>query len=169
MNVRRILFCGIVVAVIAGSVIFVLRKDRPVEVGTAEVKVAQPQQEPDKPQRKLSGLRSPNMIGYVPIRITKGKRVLSGRPFLKTSTMNKIRLGGLSSKAAKGDMICWSADQKEFRYEYDGKNWRDSQGGLADEIKMEFAKHVLTYERTEDVTTEMIFFGELDMAAAPGR
>ena len=112
-------------------------------------------------------LRMANTVGYVPLRISKGKKTFSGLPFLKESSVNYRTLGDLRGSALKGDVASWDEDQKKHRYEYNGENWRDAQGKLADDVRFDFGKYVLTYERTEDFTTEIIFSGELNVKTAP--
>ena len=81
--------------------------------------------------------------------------------------MNYRTLGDFRHQALRGDVVSWKEGNRELRYEYDGKNWHDPQGNLADDVKFDFGKYVLTYERTEEATTEIMFSGELDVEAAP--
>ena len=175
MNIRKIILCLLVVATIAVvTITCTVKQDPSTKAAPQKPKAAESPRNQSKHHRDADTLaskpplkpKSANHVGYVPLRISKGKKTFSGLPFLKESTMNFRTLGDLRRDAAKGDVASWNDGNKELRYEYDGEHWHDPQGKPADDVRFDFGKYVLTYERTEDVSTEIVFTGELDMEAA---
>ena len=175
MNTRKIFLCAVAIAAVAALAIICIKKQE--QLPRAEQnKPSQSKPLSDMPTsgkksgvplQKRSVLRMANTVGHVPLRISKGKKKFSCLPFLKESSMNYRTLGDFRHQAVRGDVASWKEGNRELRYEYDGENWHDPQGNLADDVKFDFGKYVLTYERTEEATTEIMFSGELDVESAP--
>lgn len=106
---------------------------------------------------KNGGCNSENGVGYVVVKIEKGKRVLTELSAGKQRVLPREKLGEKKTGVLVGDAISWTDNGKDVRYEFNGTVWKTKEGENADEVGIPVGECSITYERVLDKKTELSF------------
>lgn len=119
-----------------------------------------------KPQRSSIGTRdatSDNTVGFVSVKVKKGRRALTELPFVKSGLVTNDKLSSLTG-CEEGDEISWrpSDESNVAVYRYRDGHWRNENDDLADEVVIPMGDAVLYYDRKVDVESQIGFSGQVE-------
>ena len=118
-----------------------------------------------KPQRSSIGMRdvaSNNTVGFVSVKVKKGRRALTELPFVKSALVTSDKLSSLTG-CEEGDEISWrpSDEPNVTVYSYRDGHWRNKNDDPADDVVIPMGDAVLYYDRKVDVESQIGFSGQI--------
>lgn len=118
-----------------------------------------------KPQGCSIGMRdisSDNAVGYVSVKVKKGRRALTELPFVKSALVTSDKLSSLTG-CEEDDEISWrpSNGPNVTVYRYRDGHWRNDNDDPADDVVIPMGEAVLYYDRKVDVESQIGFSGQI--------